>query len=150
MDIVTRDQPLVAAESKQPTGGEARPLPGLAKPISAGGSWVDLDRALHGLEGRATWGVSPTAILVAFADWWSQLANAPFRQLELARSAARQWRRLYDAPGGNQVIDAAANDHRFQAKAWHEPPCNAIHQAFLLAEEWWGQVSDGGPCNGSA
>ena len=145
MDTATRDQPRINPESRQAPGGAVRPLPRPASHVSAGEPWAYLDRALHALEGRATGGVSPTGTWVAFADWWSQWANTPFRQLELIRSAAWQWRRLYDALGGNQVIDAAANDHRFQSTAWHEPPFNAIHQAFLLAEEWWGQVSDGGP-----
>jgi polyhydroxyalkanoate synthase subunit PhaC len=37
------------------------------------------------------------------------------------------------------------HDRRFLNGLWLKLPFDVIHQAFLLAEEWWGQVSDGGP-----
>ncbi|HVP59032.1 MAG TPA: alpha/beta fold hydrolase [Myxococcaceae bacterium] len=112
-------------------------------------SWVlrhvaDLDRLLHAIEGRATGGLSLASLSLAFADWSIHLSNAPFKRLELAQAATRQCHRLLDALRGAQVILPAANDHRFEDPAWHEFPFSVIHQTFLLAEEWWGWVSDGG------
>ena len=105
---------------------------------------ADLDRLLHAMEGRATGGLSLASLWLAFADWSIHLSNAPFKRLELAQAASRQCHRLLDALRGAQVIHPAANDHRFEDLAWQEFPFSVIHQAFLLAEEWWGWVSDGG------
>jgi polyhydroxyalkanoate synthase len=127
---------------------ESRPKSNLAEPTLLGG-WgathlADLDRLLHAIEGRSTSGLSLSSLWLAFADWSIHLANAPFKRLELAQAATRQCHRLLDALRGSQVIRPAAGDHRFEAPAWGEFPFGVIHQAFLLAEEWWGWVSDGG------
>ena len=127
---------------------EVRPDSTLTAPTAPRG-WVprhvaDLDRLLHAMEGRATAGFSLASLWLAFADWSIHLSNAPFKRLELAQAATRQCHRLLDTLRGAQVIHPAANDHRFEDPAWHEFPFSVIHQAFLLAEEWWGWVSDGG------
>jgi polyhydroxyalkanoate synthase len=106
---------------------------------------ADLDRLLHAMEGRATAGQSLASLWLAFADWSIHLANAPFKRMELGQAAIRQSHRLLDAMRGSQVIRPAASDHRFEDQAWSKYPFSVIHQAFLLAEEWSGWASDGGP-----
>ncbi|RPH66325.1 MAG: alpha/beta fold hydrolase [Myxococcaceae bacterium] len=126
----------------------SRPNSSLTKPTLlsdwGAGHVAELDRLLHAMEGRATAGLSLASLWLAFADWSIHLANAPFKRLELAQAATRQCQRLLDALRGAQVIRPTANDHRFDDPAWREFPFSVIHQAFLLAEEWWGWVSDGG------
>ncbi|MDE2582922.1 MAG: polyhydroxyalkanoic acid synthase [Rhodospirillales bacterium] len=97
-----------------------------------------LDNLVHAAEGRATHGLSPTALGLAWLDWATHLANAPFRRLGLLRAALHQGRRLAEATAtGETVIAPAAGDHRFAAPGWQNPPFHLIHQAFLLTEEWW-------------
>ncbi len=96
-----------------------------------------LDALVHAAEARATFGLSPVALGLAFFDWATHLANAPFRRIELAYSATRQWRRLFEAAWGRTAIAPASGDHRFQAAGWRAQPFNLISQAFLLSEEWW-------------
>jgi len=127
---------------------ESRPDSTLVKPAVPSG-WeavhlADLDRLLHAMQGRATGGLSPASFWLAFADWSIHLANTPFKRLELAQAATRQGHRLLDALRGAQVIRPTANDRRFEDPAWREFPFSVIHQAFLLAEEWWGWFGDGG------
>jgi polyhydroxyalkanoate synthase subunit PhaC len=96
-----------------------------------------LDALVHAAEARSTFGLSPVALGLAFLDWATHLANAPFRRLELAQSAIRQLDRLLEAAWGGTVIVPAPDDHRFNAARWRDLPFNLVHQSFLLAEEWW-------------
>ncbi len=97
-----------------------------------------LDNLVHAAEGRATLGLSPTALGLAWLDWATHLANAPFRRLGLARAALHQGRRLAEvAATGVPVIVPPPGDRRFAAPGWQNPPFHLIHQAFLLTEEWW-------------
>jgi len=96
-----------------------------------------LDVLVHAAEARATFGLSPVALVLAYLDWAIHLANAPFRCLELAQSAMRQFGRLLEAAQGRTVILPAPGDHRFTTAAWNALPFNLTEQALLLAEEWW-------------
>ncbi|WP_158927639.1 alpha/beta hydrolase [Acidisphaera sp. S103] len=104
----------------------------------------DLDRAFHAAEARFTSGLSPAALWLAYADWALHLTNAPFRRIELAGLAGRQWQRMFQAACGRHVIDPQPQDHRFRSPAWQQPPYSLAQQAFLLAEEWWMEASDAG------
>jgi polyhydroxyalkanoate synthase len=100
------------------------------------------DRWLHAVQGWATFGLSPVGQWLAFADWVAHLANAPFRQAELARAAFTQWQRLGQAALGSSAIAPPPGDHRFADPAWQALPFNLIFQAFLLAEQWWAQAAE--------
>jgi polyhydroxyalkanoate synthase subunit PhaC len=102
------------------------------------------DQLLHAQESRLTSGLSLCSFWLACADWALHLANAPGRRMVLTEHAAWQLQRCIAAIAGNHVIDAAPQDHRFRSPAWQQPPFNAIHQTFLLTEEWWARASDGG------
>lgn len=54
----------------------------------------NLDRAVHALLGKATMGISPAAIALAYADWASHLAMAPGKQMQLAQFYVNQWQRF--------------------------------------------------------
>jgi len=96
-----------------------------------------LDALVHAAEAHATYGLSPVALGLAFIDWATHLANAPFRRLGLAKLALLQPSRLFEAGWGRTAIAPAPGDHRFQSAGWQTQPFNLIHQAFLLGEEWW-------------
>ena len=102
-----------------------------------------LDGLLHAMEGRASGGLSPIGQWLAFSDWGIHAANAPARQVELAKAAVNQWVRLANAFSGTTAIVPLATDHRFADPAWRQPPFNLISQAFLLAEEWWANAAEG-------
>ncbi len=101
-----------------------------------------LDQLFHAREARFTGSLSPVSLTLAYLDWALHLANAPGRQLELAREAGGQWARLL-SPG--HWTTAARGDRRFSDPAWSRPPFNLISQAFLLAEEWWRDATLGPP-----
>jgi polyhydroxyalkanoate synthase len=94
------------------------------------------DHRLHAAEGRTTFGLSPTGQWLAFLDWAAHAANAPFRGVSLATSAAAQWGRLGRVLLGETAITPPPNDHRFADPAWQTMPFNLIAQGFLLGQEW--------------
>lgn len=101
-----------------------------------------LDRLVHAREARFTGSLSPVSLTLAYLDWALHLANAPGRQLELARGAGRQWARLM-AP--ENWTEPAPGDRRFSDPSWSRSPFNTISQAFLLGEEWWRDATLGPP-----
>jgi len=103
-----------------------------------------IDRVLRAYGSRATFGVSPAAVTIAFFDWWQHLATSPGKQLELGRKAFRKWLRFADflarAARGEKAapcIEPLAGDTRFTAEGWRGWPFNAMYQAFLLLQQWW-------------
>ncbi|MDR3534055.1 MAG: alpha/beta fold hydrolase [Rhodopila sp.] len=104
-----------------------------------------LDARLHAAQGRLSGGLSAVGQFLAFLDWGIHLANAPFKRVELMESAVNQWTRLIAAANDGPAIVPPASDHRFGDPAWQQSPFNLFAQAFLLAEEWWAQATDGPP-----
>jgi polyhydroxyalkanoate synthase subunit PhaC len=111
---------------------------------------LSLDRLLHALMARATAGVSPAAVALAFADWWTNLALSPGKQAELVEKAARKWTRLalYAGRAAREpecpaCIEPLAQDRRFRAPEWQSPPFNLIYQGFLLTQQWWHNATTG-------
>ena len=102
------------------------------------------DRVPRAFAARATLGLSPVSIGLAFADWWLHLASSPGKQLELARKAGRKWLRYSDYLSQlarntqcPQCIEPLEQDSRFAAPEWQTWPYNALHQGFLLMQQWW-------------
>jgi polyhydroxyalkanoate synthase len=101
------------------------------------------DRWLHAQLGRATAGVSPAALLLAYTDWLSHLALSPAKQVELVQKAWRKASRLAlylphaSRPDEPWCIEPLPQDRRFADPAWREPPFNVIAQGFLLVQQWW-------------
>ena len=111
---------------------------------------LEADRTAHAYAARATAGLSPIALGLAFGDWAMHLAAAPGKQTELARKAARKALR-YASYLGNAMRGAACphcieplpQDSRFVGEAWRQWPFNAIHQGFLLWQQWWWNATTG-------
>jgi polyhydroxyalkanoate synthase len=110
---------------------------------------IGFDRWLHAQMGRATVGVSPAALLLAYTDWLAHLAQAPSKQAALAQEA---WRMASlfaaylphsldaDAPWS---VQPGPHDRRFAHPAWRRWPFNLIAQGFLLTEAWWHHAATG-------
>ena len=108
------------------------------------------DQPLHAALARLTGGLSPIALGLAFADWSQHLAMSPDKQIELAGKAARKWARLVEyaprastAPDCPGCIQPLPQDKRFSNESWQGWPYNAIHQAFLLNQQWWHNATTG-------
>jgi polyhydroxyalkanoate synthase len=108
-----------------------------------------IDRAIHALTARATLGLSPAALGLAFADWAMHIAASPGKQASLAALALQQqgrWLRYAAELGAHALrgdrtpcadcVTPAATDRRFAAPQWQQFPFNLIAQRFLLLEQW--------------
>src|SRR5512145_2384207 len=51
---------------------------------------LEADRLARAYAARATFGISPAALALAFGDWWLHLAASPGKLVELQRKAARK------------------------------------------------------------
>jgi polyhydroxyalkanoate synthase len=125
------------------------------KPVATGDSaacWPpevprisDLDRLLHAAQSRFSAGLGPEALALPYLDWALHLANAPFRQLELAGLAWLGALRFPMAALGFEPIEPSPTDHRFANGAWSKWPFSLVEQGFLAVEQWWDQAASGLP-----
>ncbi len=118
-----------------PEAGAVDPLDGPADLI---------DRAASAVIASVTRGLSPASLGGAFADWMMHLAVAPGRQLHLGANLGRKAVRFADylqrtavSGDADPCIRPLPQDRRFDDPAWRTWPFNAIHQAFLLGQQWW-------------
>lgn len=110
-------------------------------PLSA---YALIDKMAHAAMARATAGIAPSALALAYADWAVHLASSPGKQLELMVKAARKSKRLADYLGHGVAdmdappcIEPLPQDDRFDAPEWQKWPFNMMSQAFLLNQQWW-------------
>jgi poly[(R)-3-hydroxyalkanoate] polymerase subunit PhaC len=110
----------------------------------------DLNRLFHAAVARASLGISPAALALAFTDWWLHLASAPGKQLELAQKAVRKSVRLAvhaarsaSHPDCDACIEPLIQDRRFADPLWRQAPYNLIYQSFLLTQQWWHNATTG-------
>jgi polyhydroxyalkanoate synthase len=102
------------------------------------------DRLVHAMQARLTGGISPVALQLAYVDWFSHLANAPGKQIELGRKFVRKFARflVYSQralanPECPRCIEPLVQDKRFGAPEWGQWPYLGIYQSFLLTQQWW-------------
>ena len=111
-----------------------------------------IDRAAHAAIARTTLGLSPAALMAAWADWVVHLAASPGKQMHLVEKAWRKQSRLWQyalqcaachdgAPA--PCIEPLEQDRRFRGAAWQKPPFNLIYQNFLLTQQWWHNATTG-------
>jgi len=103
-----------------------------------------LDRMAAATLARATAGLSPASIGLAYADWALHLAAAPGKQAELAVKAGRKLARFAAyaarsaaAPDAPPCIEPLPGDERFRGDAWQALPYRLFYQSFLLTQQWW-------------
>lgn len=110
-----------------------------------------LDRHLHAQMARFTRGLSPAALMLAWADWAMHLATSPEKQGQLVSKAFNKATRLQrfllscarNEGCGESCIDPLPQDRRFNGEAWKEWPWNFWSQAFLLNQQWWHVATTG-------
>ena len=127
-------------------------LPGAAPAVGAS---ADIeaptmsDRMLRAALGRLTFGISPAALTLAWADWALHLAQSPGKWARLAEKAVHKAGRFSSyaarAVTGNPepCITPLPQDRRFRAEGWQQWPFNVIQQGFLLNQQWWHNVTTG-------
>ncbi len=109
-----------------------------------------LDRLLHAWQGRFTLGLSPAALILAYVDWLTHLANAPGKQQALAQLALAQivtFNRYAIGSALNPQVPPEdpdlPEDRRFAAPEWQLWPFNLFVQSFLLTQQWWSAATTG-------
>jgi polyhydroxyalkanoate synthase len=100
---------------------------------------LETDRLARAYAARATFGISPAALTLAFGDWWLHLAASPGKLVELQRKAARKWLRYLSGT----PIEPLPHDRRFVAPGWEEWPFKALQQGFLFWQQWWHNATTG-------
>ena len=110
----------------------------------------DLNRIFHASLAKATFGISPAALALAFTDWWLHLISSPGKEIELVQKAVRKSVRLAvhaaksaAHPDHETCIEPLEHDRRFDDPLWHQPPFNLIYQSFLLTQQWWYNATTG-------
>jgi polyhydroxyalkanoate synthase subunit PhaC len=103
-----------------------------------------MDRSLHYLMSRFTFGLSPMAMAQAYFDWSIHLSSSPDKQAQLWHKGVRKAARLavhvaHCAMGRDNApcIAPLPHDKRFAAKAWQGWPYSVAYQSFLLQQQWW-------------
>jgi polyhydroxyalkanoate synthase len=110
-----------------------------------------VDRSLHAMIARFTFGLSPAALAKAYFDWMTHLAVSPGKRLQLVDKAARKATRFGNyafrsaLEGGKTTccIEPLPQDRRFAGEDWQKPPYNFMYQAFLLQQQWWHNATTG-------
>ena len=99
---------------------------------------------MHASIGKATLGISPPALALAYADWATHLAWSPGKQAQLLQKAARKATRLSlyalrsaADPEICPCIEPLPQDRRFREPVWQQWPFSLIYQSFLLNQQWW-------------
>ena len=98
---------------------------------------------------RLAQGISPASVALAWSDWFTHLLVSPSKQADLAASALRKallWQQYAANAWHGQCrpcIEPLPQDKRFSPREWQAPPFNAMAQAFLLQEAWFGEMMTG-------
>lgn len=108
------------------------------------------DRLLHAAMGRATLGISPAGLALAYFDWALHLWISPGKAQQLGEKAVRKAVRLGNHalrhgtdPDYPPCIEPLPQDRRFRGEAWRRWPFNLIYQGFLLNQQWWHSATTG-------
>ena len=109
-----------------------------------------LDRMLAANLARATAGISPSVLWLAYLDWLIHLGLSPSKAAQLGEKALRKGLRLAlhaqrsaGDPDAAPCIQPLPQDRRFRDPAWRQWPFNMIYQGFLLNQQWWHVATSG-------
>ncbi|WP_084267991.1 PHA/PHB synthase family protein [Azohydromonas lata] len=104
-----------------------------------------MDQAIHALLSKASMGMSPISLTLAWSDWLLHLAVSPGRLGTLAQLAAQLVHTSTQAQLGALDNSAAQQpaevDDRFGDPLWRRWPFEQIRSGFLASSAWWKQAS---------
>lgn len=108
-----------------------------------------LDFSLQAALGKITGGISPAALMLAFADWYSHLLMQPSKQLSLLQLAEENYWHMVRQYFGHIAGDTSGEycsltipqDKRFIDKSWQQFPFSFLYESFLLTQAWWHQAA---------
>lgn len=144
-------QPVAPESGDGNPAGPAEPQVSTRAEGADGTERYPADRTVHAMLARLSGGISPAALLLAYADWLLHLASSPQRRIEIGQEAVIEAKRLLEAsqrfflPGQGpwSLIKPQPPDKRFARPEWEQPPYNLMAQAFLLGEQWWHKATTG-------
>lgn len=105
-----------------------------------------LDRELRAAVARASRGMSPVELGLAYIDWLAHLALSPGKQALLLQSFINK----LSGAGGyalRALVDAGAQppetrlERRVSAEAWQHWPFNVMARSHQLAKDWWREAT---------
>jgi polyhydroxyalkanoate synthase len=101
-----------------------------------------VNRLVHAAFARATGGVSPAALWLAWLDWAWHLTGSPGTQVALAQRIWQHWQSgltgSFPRPGGD-------SDPRFADPDWERWPFSLLRDAFRQTESFWQEATTGLP-----
>ncbi|MFA5181559.1 MAG: alpha/beta fold hydrolase [Syntrophales bacterium] len=112
---------------------------------------ASVDSFIHARQARFTMNLSPVTQLLAFMDWFLNLADSPGTQYRILEDFTEKSMSYWDylcrtmINNDGEPEKPIAVDPRFKAEDWQQCPYNLIHQAFLLSEQWWHNSTTGIP-----
>ncbi|MDQ1278414.1 MAG: poly[(R)-3-hydroxyalkanoate] polymerase subunit PhaC [Thermodesulfobacteriota bacterium] len=112
---------------------------------------ASIDSFIHARQARFTMNLSPVTQVLAFLDWFLNLADSPGTQYRIIEDFKEKsmtyWTYLCRTMINNdgEAEKPIVVDSRFKAEDWQQCPYNLIHQAFLLSEQWWHNATTGIP-----
>ncbi len=103
-------------------------------------SW---DELVHAELSKATLGLSPISLSLAYADWAMHLGASPGKQLALMQLAMKL---CQETAVQQTVIDSDkslfAKDTRFENKAWSTWPFKLLRDSYQANEVWWKESTE--------
>lgn len=111
-------------------------------PASQAAAAKSLDDAVHAQIAKASMGLSPISLALAYADWALHLAASPGRQWLLAQQALQlSQQALKPTLTGAEAEAAPEKDPRFADPAWNQWPFNTLKAGFKASDAWWKDAS---------
>lgn len=144
-------------KTSQFLGGEAAASAGHNRPPAETRTVADiaqvLDRVFQAQMARATMGLSPANLAMAYLDWALHFTMTPGKRMELAERGYRKSQMLaryamtcaLNPDDPRHCVEPLPNDTRFANEAWKVWPYNIMSQAFLLSQQWWHRAMTGVP-----
>lgn len=102
-----------------------------------------IDKPLHALFTHFSGWLSPSAFLLAYADWLLHVTNSPKKGFEIRDQLIKNLLQFFSflsqccSQSPEPCIVKRTEDKRFENELWHEAPYNLYSQFFLLYENVW-------------
>lgn len=119
--------------------------PASAQSNLVNGAAQALDEHFHAVLTKASMGLSPISLALAYADWVMHLSVSPGRQMvmvqklaELPRALGALWQPSLEPDATDKTAAVFSEpDARFVDPGWQQWPFNVLRQSFKVSESWW-------------